>query len=396
MNARVALVKCEDYDQARVDERVNRCLDLLGEAADAVKPGSKVLLKPNLLIGAPPERAINTHPEIVRAVARRVKAAGGTPVAGDNPAITRIAPTLRKAGILSAMEEEGVEIGNFSDTFHLHNPDGKTFKRFEISKAFDDADVIFNLCKFKTHGITYMTGALKNLFGSIPGLEKSKWHLRAQSREEFASFLVDLYGAFLKGFDPPKPIIHLMDAVLTQEGEGPGTGGTPREVGALLAGTDAAAVDATATRLVGMNADMALTCVFAQERGIGVADEPGIEIAGDPPGDFRIENYVTSRSTFASNMMVWPLTTNFARNQLVEKPLIVREKCSGCLSCVKICPADAVAMQKERDEIPRYDYDKCIRCYCCQEVCPEGAIELRRGRLHRLFNLFNPAKDSSR
>ncbi|MEW6203628.1 MAG: DUF362 domain-containing protein [bacterium] len=389
METTIGIVKCSDYEPEDVEKSVRMCFELLDGAAKVIKPGMKVLLKPNLLVGSPPERAINTHPEIVRAVIRWLKDKGAKAVVGDNPAFTRLQPTMKKAGILDVINEEETDIANFSETFYLYNKNGKHFQRFEISKAFDEADAIINLPKFKTHGITYITGALKNLFGAIPGLEKSKWHLRAQSKDEFASLLVDLYGAFVVGFTPPKPILHLMDAVLCQEGEGPGTGGTPRKIGALMIGTDAAAMDVVAARLAGLDTAKVKTSIFAQQCALGTADFSRIHIVGDRLEEFQVKKFKPSRSSFTSNMMKWPLTTPFVRNQIVERPYITKEKCSKCLSCVKICQSGAVFQRDKDDRVPVFDYDRCIRCYCCQEVCPEAAIELRHSRLGRLFNLFS-------
>jgi len=192
VNASVALVKCVSYEQSQVDTAVAEALDLVGGIKQFVQPGDRVLLKFNLLVGAAPEKAITTHPAVVRAVIGQVRAAGGVPLVGDcsgfegppNPG--RYYSACRQSRIKQMCEEEGVELVHLSaESVEVENPQGQAFKRFTLAKGVVDADVLINLPKLKTHGLTLFTGGVKNNFGCLPGLHKAQSHLRAQGAETF-------------------------------------------------------------------------------------------------------------------------------------------------------------------------------------------------------------------
>ena len=155
--------------------------------------------------------------EFFRAVVQIVKESGGTPILLESPAVHSLERTIKKTSYAQVVDSEKIEIANPAKTRTLHFDGAKKFKRIDIAEGYFDADIILALPKFKTHGITYITGGVKLLFGAIPGIEKSKMHLRAQTPEAFSEFLLDLYGAMTYGFSPPKPIIHIMDAILAQE-----------------------------------------------------------------------------------------------------------------------------------------------------------------------------------
>jgi uncharacterized protein (DUF362 family)/Pyruvate/2-oxoacid:ferredoxin oxidoreductase delta subunit len=380
---RVALLKCEDYDSLVIGERMSEALNLMG-LGPAIFEGKRVVIKPNLLSASVPEKSVVTHPEFFRAALRLVRGHGGTPVLCESPGGQPLARVMKKAGYDRIAEEEGCEVADPKATDVLFYDGPCRYKRFEISSAVFDSDVILNLPKFKTHGLTYITGAVKNLFGLIYGLNKSKWHLKAPSKEEFSDFLLDYYSALLKGFEKPKVFIHLMDAVVCMEGEGPGAAGTPRKIGAILAGQDAVSVDAVATRLVGLRMKEALTVTLGEKRGIGTGDLERIELVGRSLNAFQVRGYVPSKSSGRSPVSGWPLNTRLFKDLLVEKPVPSRARCTLCYQCKAICPGGAIGESAGESGIPSYDYEKCIRCYCCMEICPEAAIGLKRGKLQWL------------
>jgi len=381
---RVALLKCEDYDALLIREKMVEALHLIG-LGPGIFEGKRVVIKPNLLSATTPEKSVVTHPEFFRAALRMVRDHGGTPVLCESPAFQPLAKVMKKSGYDRIVEEEGCEVADPRSTAILFSDGPWRYKRFDISAAVFDADVILNLPKFKTHGLTYMTGAVKNLFGLIYGLNKSQWHLKAPSKEEFSEFLLDYYGALLNAFEKPKVFIHLMDAVTGLEGEGPGLAGTPRKIGAILAGTDAVSVDAVATRLVGLRVREALTVTLGEKRGLGTGALEKIDVQGASLDAFDVRDYVPSKSSGRSPVSHWPLNTKIFKELLVEKPLPSRERCTLCYQCKAICPGGAIGESKGESGIPCYDYDKCIRCYCCMEICPEAAIGLQRGKLQWLL-----------
>jgi uncharacterized protein (DUF362 family)/Pyruvate/2-oxoacid:ferredoxin oxidoreductase delta subunit len=380
---RVALLKCEDYDPLLIREKMLQTLDLIG-----LEPGifekKRVVIKPNLLSASAPEKSVVTHPEFFRAALHIVREHGGTPILCESPGFQPLGKVMKKAGYDRVVEEEGCEVADPSMTRTLFWDGPCRFKRFEISSAVFDADILLNLPKFKTHRLTYITGALKNLFGLIYSLNKSKWHLKAQSKEEFSEFLLDYYSALLKGLEKPKVFIHMMDAVVGMEGEGPGAAGRPRKIGALVAGRDAVAVDAVATRVVGLRLKEVLTVTLGEKRGLGAGSLERIELLGAGVDAFQVRDYVASSATGGNPVARWPLNTRLFKDLLVEKPVPSRERCTLCYQCQAICPGEAIGKTKGETGIPSYDYGKCIRCYCCMEICPEAAIGLKKGKLQWL------------
>jgi len=254
-----------------------------------------------------------------------------------------------------------------------------------LPKALFEADLVLNLPKFKTHSLTYITGAVKNLFGFIHGLAKSRWHVRAPSRETFSGFLLDLYEALLNGFEHPKPFIHVMDAVLAMEGEGPGRKGRPKKVGAMILGEDALAVDALAVELVGLDPRKVPMLLLGRERGLGETLLERCKLTHLNPGDFEIKGFQPSSSANRFDLGHWPTNTSFFKNLFIERPIPSEQRCTLCYRCMAICPAEAIERAANGEAVPRYDYGKCIRCYCCMEICPEGAVLLKRGRLQWVF-----------
>lgn len=353
-----------------------RCVELLGVAGAT---GGRVMLKPNLLVPIAPERAVTTHPEVVRAAAVALRGAAREVVVGDCPMFARVESALKTCGLQAVMDEVGARPADVAATAVIHGPEGRRFKRFEVVRDACEAELFVNLCKLKTHGLSGLTLSIKNLLGLIPGLEKSKWHLKAAGPEEFNAMLVDLFEAFLEARDGRGPTLHLCDAVVGMEGEGPGPAGTPRPVGVIAASTDAVALDAVLARVAGLEVDDVLTTPLAAARGLGVADLERIDVVGDrledvalAPGSFR-----RNRGSLSSGLAMarWPFTARFVRDRMVERPRIVAARCTGCGECRKVCAARAITLEGSPRRA-RIDPATCIRCYCCLEVCQEQAARL--------------------
>jgi uncharacterized protein (DUF362 family)/Pyruvate/2-oxoacid:ferredoxin oxidoreductase delta subunit len=280
------------------------------------------------------------------------------------------------------IEKHGIEIAEVTGAEVLFHEGSLKYKRFEISKALFDVDIIINLPKFKTHGITYVTGAVKNLFGTIPGLDKSKWHMKASTAEDFSEFLLDLNEALLHGFKEKKRILHVMDAIVTQEKDGPGPSGTPKKIGAVIIGESPVAVDCVAVQVAGLDMNMVHTITGGFRRNLGVGSPGEIEIRGAAIDDVRVNDFVPTGHAFLTSFGArWPVNTVLFKNLFTEKPVPVEVDCTLCYQCRKICPAGAIGDSDGKRKVPVYDYQKCIRCYCCKEICPQAAISLKRGSL---------------
>lgn len=381
MYTRVGLAACDKYDTAAIKSAITKALSVSGFEFSSLR-GKKVLLKPNLLMPIAPERAVTTHPAFFHAVAVIVKEHGGIPTVVDSPNFFGLSGALKKTGLLNVAQNLGIEIADNTKTRVLHWDGARRYKTHEISESFFDADVIINLPKLKSHSLTYLTGAVKNLFGAIPGTKKAQMHMKIPDPIEFSEYLLDLYGAMLMGFEKSKEFMHIMDAVVGLEGEGPGPSGKPRKIGAVIAGTDGVAVDYTAARLVGFDIEKIFTVVRGFVRRYGATSPGDVEIHGEPLEKMRIADFVPSKTSVLKSRF-WNAITPALKNLFVERPVPVKGKCTLCLYCQKVCPAGAIVV-KSGKKTPSFNSSKCIRCFCCLETCPGEAIVLKKGFLQRL------------
>lgn len=362
----VSIVKCADYDRDRVQDAVRKAADLLGGMGAFVKPGDRVLIKPNLLKAALPDDAVTTHPEVLRAIIRLVRQAGAEALVGDSPGLGELRRVCEKSGIMDVIEEEGAAIAEMSEVVQVKNRG--QFHRFEIARAVLEADAVINVPKFKTHGMMTLTGAVKNLFGCIPGRRKAQWHLNAGvNRDAFARMLVELCGLI-------KPCLTVMDAIVGMEGNGPGSG-DPRQLGLVLAGGDPVAIDVVCGTLV--RADPALLSIIRAAAGIGIGETrlDRIRVQGEPLGEVLVKGFRLPPQEHPEwRLPEW--SRRLLKDALTTRPMIDPARCIRCGICQGHCPQGAIDDAGKKLEIR---YRECIRCFCCQEFCPQGAITVGRG-----------------
>ena len=380
----VYAASCPDYSQA--EACIRALVEQMGGMGRFVRPGERIVLKANLLRAAPPESAICTHPAVVEAVAKLVKEAGGTPVICDSPggalhkeAVLR--SLYEKTGMAAAAAAAGAELSMDSSTRTVSLPEGKVLRQAEIITPVAEADGVIDLCKMKTHVLMSMTGAVKNLFGVIPGLSKVGYHATHPDHATFADVLLDLTGYV-------KPRLSLMDGILAMEGDGPGSSGTPRQAGLLLAAANPLALDTAAGAIMNLPRQDNPVLLAAERRGLTPCRMEDVELIGGTAEELRMADYKFPAST-KSNLMdfLGPLARpaeRLCKKALSQTPRIDGAKCVGCGICAKSCPGQAIAMTAPGKKA-RISQKACIHCYCCHELCPQKAVELHQSWLGRLL-----------
>ena len=372
----VSIVRCADYGEETCERALREVLVPFG-GLDWVRPGMRVVIKANLVSAMKPEKAATTHPALLAALTRMLRERGANVVIGDSPGGTFAAPHLnavyRVCG-LSEAEAAGAELNRDFSQKEADLPEAHTAKHITYTGYLDGADAIISFCKLKSHGMLSLSAATKNLFGAIPGIIKPEYHYRYPDPMDFADMLIDLNEFFL-------PKLYLVDAVQTMEGNGP-TAGTPKYMGALLAGTNPHKIDLLCAKLIGLEAKNVPTLRAAQERGLTPASAEELKISGDAE-EFVCKDFVTVQKGTGTDFgaQKGKLLGAAAKTVLRARPKLKRSRCVGCGVCRDTCPAHAIVIEKGKAKIDRR---ACIRCFCCQEFCPKGAMRVHRTWVARI------------
>jgi uncharacterized protein (DUF362 family)/NAD-dependent dihydropyrimidine dehydrogenase PreA subunit len=375
---KVALVRCNSYDTSELYSAVQTGLALIGGIENYIKPGETLLLKPNILIGDPPEKNTATHPAVLYAVGKLLQASGAILSYGDSPAFGPPSISASLSGLARAAESLSIPLADFVHGETVSFPEGYLIKQFLIARGVLEANGIVCLPKFKTHALMRLTGAVKNLFGCIPGMVKSEFHATLKDKQQFATMLLDL-SRFLK------PRLCIMDAVNGMEGNGP-RNGTSKHIGLLLFSNDASAMDVIMARLMALNPLLVPTLSVAEQHNPVMIDH--VEVLGETIDNFIMPDFKVDRLMERN-----PALKNGVLNQVLNrlsspKPVIDTDKCTKCGTCVKMCPVEPKALafrDIDHKSPPVYDYNLCIRCYCCQETCPFQAIHVHTPLLGKIL-----------
>lgn len=375
-NYDVAVVRCKTYDVEAVKPALEEAVNAVN-GLDFVKSGMKIIIKPNLVSFKKPDAAATTHPALLEALVEMLLARGADVTIGDSPGGPHSLPLLNRVYAATGMdrvERLGAKLNRNMNEKTVDFPEGKVLKNFTYTEYLDEADAIIDFCKLKSHGMLGMSAAVKNLFGTIPGLKKPEVHYKFQNDAEFADMLVDLNEYF-------KPRLAICDAVVGMEGNGP-TAGTPRQIGAIIASKSTYYADVVGAELIGMNIDGLPTLQAAYERGFAPASSKNLRVYGDIRA-LTVDDFKAPPVRGLSFMRKGNVLHFISKAALEHKPTLKKRLCAGCGECARMCPAKAIEMKNKKPHINR---EKCIRCFCCQEFCPRAAMVAHRPLAAKVLN----------
>lgn len=378
MDHRVYLAGCQTYDADAIQAILEQALAALWQEGSPLPPNPTVVLKTNLLMKRAPDTATTTHPAVVMAAARVLQQHGAKVIIADSPGgpftESALKGIYRTCGMEDAAQKTGAQL-NF-DLGHttVTRQENVISKHFDLLNVVLQADAVVSLCKLKTHGMVTFTGAVKNLFGCIPGLTKAEYHFRYPNKEDFCQMLVDLC-------ETVKPTLSIMDGIWAMEGDGP-SGGIPRHMGVLLVSQNPHACDLAATSLIGLEPKDVLTLAHGVRQELCPAKAEELTWLGEDPAPYRVSDFKMPRSqviTFIGNLPQWLRKPLF--QALTPRPVVNRKKCIGCGHCARSCPAHTIEVSQGKAHI---DPSKCIKCYCCHELCPVQAIDIKESFFHKI------------
>ena len=389
--SKVALAKCQsfDYDYKLVRQAIQEAVGTIGGFSAFLEPGEQVMLKVNLLMKKAPEEATTTHPVFVEALADLVCEFGCEVLIADSPGgpfVLRMLESVYKGcgyDRLEGPDKPGIRLNRNLKSTERENSEGYLLKRLTLIDALNEVDKVISVSKLKTHGMMKFTGAVKNMFGTVPGMIKAEYHFKMPEPDDFADMLVDIC-------EHVQPCLSLMDGIVGMEGAGP-SAGDPVKLGVVLASDSPHWLDMTAVKLVGIDPQEVPTLRRAIARGIiepeaapatvkGAALD-AFEISGFKAPDIRSIEFLRGHAPYfikqAADLMLKP------------RPVFDARTCVQCGDCKRLCPPQAISMDKAvKGGYPVVDLSKCIRCYCCQELCPKEAVAIHRPLFLRLMTKF--------
>ena len=235
----VGLAPCRQYDRRLLKGRVEVLCNALGFR---VSPGSRVLLKPNLVTAVRNKGLACTHPEVVAAVAEWFLDQGATVRVGDSPAFGTALGVMAACGISAALKGLPVTMINFEAAQPVRLASGLSVG---VARAVAECDLLVNLPKIKAHGQLYLSLAVKNYFGVVVGFRKPWLHARyGDIDNRFEAMLVDLLAVLPGG-------ITLADGVVAMHCDGP-VAGKPFPLQLLAAGLNPVALDTALLAVLGL------------------------------------------------------------------------------------------------------------------------------------------------
>ncbi len=374
VKAPVSVKKCDTYDRELILDLLKEQFAQIGVTSDTFKD-KKVVIKPNLVRRCEEAKGATTHSSFAYAAAKLALEMGAASVTfAESPGGIFTQATIKNAYSFARFDKLASEVGailNYdigATTCEASN--GVQTKAFHILNAINEADVIINLAKLKTHGLTLMSAAVKNYFGVIPGVEKFEMHARFPDKEDFSNMIVDLCHMLCQN----KTTINIVDGIVGMEGNGP-TNGTPKKMGVVIASQNPFNADVVCSKILGIYPHVKITSV-ALERGYA---DPEPKTVGEP-----IENCVIKDLVLPDGLDAVHLLSNDKLLKIFKpKPVVDRSVCQKCGECARSCPMHTISIGK--DKKIKINTKNCIRCFCCQELCPFDAIRVKQNPIFRFI-----------
>lgn len=376
---KVFLSKCENYNKEEVYRAVDKIFDLAGGVDKVVNKNDKVFLKINLVMKKHPDDAATTHPMVVEAVAKKLIDYGCDVIIGDSPGgpyNEKVLKSLYKVcGIEEAAKNSGAKLNYDCRTDDFSTSEGCIVKKLNMIKPPFECDKIITISKLKTHGMALYTGAVKVLFGMIPGIYKAEYHLKMPDIKDFSNLLVDIC-------ETVKPHFSIIDGIVGMEGDGP-TAGVPKKTGLILASFNPYYLDVAGAYVMGINPEDVPTIQRTVERNLCTGKIEDIEFLGEDIDNFILKYKLpNTKSVNFFRGRVPKRIEEFLTYYLSPRPVFQYDVCVGCNRCYDVCPPKAIKMLNNR---PHVDYKTCIRCFCCHELCPQKAVKIYRNKIINRF-----------
>lgn len=373
--SKIGIVKCKTYEYEKVIKEVYRLLNGLDCIKEMV-PGI-VLVKTNLLKKNRPEDGVTTHPYIVEGVVRYLQEKGHKVIIGDSPGGPFLPGLLKSyyetAGLADVANRTNCELNFNTESVDVHNDEAMYLKNMKIVKAFNDVDYVVSCGKLKTHTMMTYTGAVKNLFGVIPGVIKADYHLKMNDISHFANSLIDIC-------EYVNPMFSILDGIEAMEGDGPSSGEI-RNLGLILAGENPYDLDYVATKLTSI--ENVPTIIESSKRGL-LSQMEELEYYGDDISAMEIVPFRLPKSTHVNFISgrIPKFVEDFILDNVRPYPIIKEDVCISCAICAKNCPAKVISMDTGK---PIINTKECIRCFCCHELCPKSAVDIKKHPLHKMI-----------
>ncbi|MDP8221251.1 MAG: DUF362 domain-containing protein [Candidatus Stygibacter frigidus] len=371
---KVFIQKIKEYDLPAISKFIENVFFEL-KLEEKLQNCQTVLLKPNLLGPYAPERAVTTNPTVVEAVIIILQTMGKDVWLGDSPGGSLpVNITWQKTGMQELCEKYHVKMINFN-TEGIVNKSIEN-REYNIAQAFQEADAVIDLAKYKTHSLMYYTGCIKNLFGLIPGLKKSDYHSKYPTQTDFSQVICDIYQLSRK-----QVVLNILDGIVGMEGDGPSAGET-RNFGIMMASESGAALDTQAAAMMGFKAEqISYISQCLVEEGISENEiDYDLQWKKFTFKDVKIKKV----SQLIKFIQYSPKFLQDIFRNLFNYYPDFNTKCRLCGVCRDSCPVQAITISPHKST-PEIDYNKCIKCMCCHELCPYQAVYIHKSFLASLI-----------